>query len=73
MSLQVGNRRGEGLTLNNLGSVTQARGQLAEAQDYYEQSLAIALETQYAELESVAHGNLAETGALQGVDEASEN
>ncbi|HEX6819856.1 MAG TPA: NB-ARC domain-containing protein, partial [Ktedonobacterales bacterium] len=41
---EVGDRAGEGTTLNNLSQVAQARGRLDEAQRYLEESLAISQE-----------------------------
>ena len=38
---EVGDRRGEGVTLNNLGALAEQRGRLGEADQYYQQSLAV--------------------------------
>jgi hypothetical protein len=62
---EVGDRPGEEVTLSNMGLVAQGRGRLDEAQRYFEQSLAIAHETQYAELETAARANLADLTARQ--------
>jgi Tetratricopeptide repeat len=70
---EVGDRRGEGLTLNSLGVIARARGQLEEEHDDYEQALSIAQETQNAELEDAARDNLAEIARLRGAHEASES
>lgn len=43
---QLADRRGEGVTLSDLGRVAEARGRLDEAADYYQQSLAIRREVQ---------------------------
>lgn len=44
---QVGDKRGAGATLNNLGILFVELGELDEAQKYYEQALAMARETSY--------------------------
>ncbi len=44
ISQEVGDRGGEGTTLNNLGSVYDALGQKQEALTYYKQALAISQE-----------------------------
>jgi hypothetical protein len=63
---EVGDRAGEGTTLNNLGSLADALGRPEEAARYYEQALAILEEIGAVDSARVVRENLA---ALRG-DEA---
>ena len=55
---EIGNRRGEGIALGNLGTVYDSLGQYGTAIDFYEQYLAIAREIDDQRGEGVARGNL---------------
>jgi hypothetical protein len=53
--------------------LAQRRGRLDEAQAYFEDALAIAVETQSAKLEESVRDNLAEIVSLRDAHEESEN
>src|SRR5262249_41813690 len=55
---ELGNRRGEGITLGNLGSAYAALGDAQRAISYHEQSLAVAREIGDRHNEGVASWNL---------------
>ena len=55
---EVGNRAGEGATLNNNGTSLVHQGQYAQAQENYRQALVIAREVGDQPLESAILGNM---------------
>src|SRR2546421_636521 len=68
---EIGDRGGEGSTLNNLGRVLNDLGQHAKAQEYYEQALNMFRETNNRRGEGWTLSNLGKTYYVQGqLDEA---
>ncbi|KAL9986579.1 hypothetical protein ACROYT_G000747, partial [Oculina patagonica] len=55
---QIGDRRGEGGTYCNLGTVYQSLGDYGKAKEYHEQALAISIETNDLRGQGVDYGNL---------------
>ena len=55
---EIGNRAGEGATLNNIGAVYRAQGQYDQALSQYRQALVIAREVGYKELEDTVLANI---------------
>ena len=60
---EVGDRSGEGTTLNNIGVIYDARGQMDEALDYYQQALAIRREVGDRSGEGTTLNNIGEVYA----------
>ncbi len=63
---EVGDRRGEGITLGNLAPLHRAQGRLPEATEHYKRALAIAREVGDRRSEGVTLGNLFWLGYEQG-------
>jgi tetratricopeptide (TPR) repeat protein len=63
---EVGDRAGEGRTLNNLGSLAHYQGRLGEAQRYHEQALTILREVGDRRVEGRTLSNLGSLAYAQG-------
>lgn len=55
---EIGNRAGEGDTLNNIGEVYRNLGQYSRALDFYNQSLEIARETNFRAAQAITLSNI---------------
>ncbi len=68
---EVGNRVGEGITLNNLGYLARGLGQPEEARRFYEQALVFLRAVGNRAVEGTVLGNLGDLAESQGrLDEA---
>ena len=66
ISQEIGDRAGEGTTLNNISQIYKARGDYGTALKYLEQSLAISKEIGDRRGEAVTSWNIGTTYADQG-------
>jgi hypothetical protein len=70
---EVGDRRGEGVALSNLGFLAEQQGRLAEAESYFRQSLAVyesigAEKDVQDEIEALARTNAARAASMDNTD-----